>query len=186
MESDAPPALVPGGLVANRMLEEDPPRYTRASDPCEPCVMGKHGTLHCREIWWCTLWNWIYIPEMHLIIFEKEPVNCLLVGFCNPWLDLFAKLLSLLLHICGLVPSVELLSDQHLVSVHLSCRFNACDSENKAQTNLTVSACCSFCKTWTNSFTLMCVMCFVRLMHLFSDYLLMEVGVNDIINWFLQ
>uniref|UniRef100_A0A3B4WVQ8 Supervillin n=1 Tax=Seriola lalandi dorsalis TaxID=1841481 RepID=A0A3B4WVQ8_SERLL len=39
---DVPPALVPGGLVANRMLEEDPPRYTRASDPCEPCVMGKH------------------------------------------------------------------------------------------------------------------------------------------------
>ncbi|XP_034410660.1 supervillin-like [Cyclopterus lumpus] len=39
MESDAPPALVPGGLVANRMLEEDPPRYTRASDPCEPRVM---------------------------------------------------------------------------------------------------------------------------------------------------
>ncbi|XP_062260817.1 supervillin-like isoform X3 [Platichthys flesus] len=39
MESDAPPALVPGGLVANRMLEEDPPRYTRASDPCEPCGM---------------------------------------------------------------------------------------------------------------------------------------------------
>lgn len=39
IESDAPPALVPGGLVANRMLEEDPPRYTRASDPCEPCGM---------------------------------------------------------------------------------------------------------------------------------------------------
>ncbi|XP_071394136.1 supervillin [Centroberyx affinis] len=39
IESDAPPALMPGGLVANRMLEEDPPRYTRASDPCEPCVM---------------------------------------------------------------------------------------------------------------------------------------------------
>ncbi|XP_056247535.1 supervillin-like isoform X9 [Seriola aureovittata] len=39
IESDVPPALVPGGLVANRMLEEDPPRYTRASDPCEPCVM---------------------------------------------------------------------------------------------------------------------------------------------------
>ncbi|XP_049455066.1 supervillin-like isoform X2 [Epinephelus fuscoguttatus] len=32
IESDAPPALVPGGLVTNRMLEEDPPRYTRASD----------------------------------------------------------------------------------------------------------------------------------------------------------
>uniref|UniRef100_A0A8C2ZSE4 Supervillin n=1 Tax=Cyclopterus lumpus TaxID=8103 RepID=A0A8C2ZSE4_CYCLU len=44
MESDAPPALVPGGLVANRMLEEDPPRYTRASDPCEPRVMGKRGS----------------------------------------------------------------------------------------------------------------------------------------------
>uniref|UniRef100_A0A672Z0G6 Supervillin n=1 Tax=Sphaeramia orbicularis TaxID=375764 RepID=A0A672Z0G6_9TELE len=43
MKYDAPPALVPGGLVANRMLEEDPPRYTRASDPCEPC--GKSATL---------------------------------------------------------------------------------------------------------------------------------------------
>ncbi|XP_034742650.1 supervillin-like isoform X3 [Etheostoma cragini] len=41
IESDAPPALVPGGLVANRMLEEDAPRYTRASDPFEPCVMVK-------------------------------------------------------------------------------------------------------------------------------------------------
>lgn len=40
IEIEAPPARVPGGLVANRMLEEDPPRYTRASDPCEPCVMG--------------------------------------------------------------------------------------------------------------------------------------------------
>ncbi|XP_046883521.1 supervillin-like isoform X2 [Hypomesus transpacificus] len=42
MESDAPPALMPSlipGLVANRMLEEDSPRYTRASDPREPCVM---------------------------------------------------------------------------------------------------------------------------------------------------
>ncbi|XP_067330432.1 supervillin-like isoform X4 [Channa argus] len=39
IENDAPPALVPVGLVANRMLEEDPPRYTRASDPCEPSVM---------------------------------------------------------------------------------------------------------------------------------------------------
>lgn len=49
MESDVPPALVPGGLVANRMLEEDPPRYTRASDPCEPCVMGKHGSMHFQK-----------------------------------------------------------------------------------------------------------------------------------------
>ncbi|XP_075875729.1 supervillin-like isoform X2 [Nelusetta ayraudi] len=39
IESDVPPVLVPGGLVANRMLEEDPPRYTRASDPCEPCMI---------------------------------------------------------------------------------------------------------------------------------------------------
>ncbi|XP_056266573.1 supervillin-like isoform X3 [Pseudoliparis swirei] len=39
VESDAaPPTPAPGGLVANRMLEEDPPRYTRASDPCEPRV----------------------------------------------------------------------------------------------------------------------------------------------------
>uniref|UniRef100_A0A8C7KNA1 Supervillin n=1 Tax=Oncorhynchus kisutch TaxID=8019 RepID=A0A8C7KNA1_ONCKI len=36
-----PLTLIPScaGLVANRMLEEDPPRYTRASDPCEP-IMG--------------------------------------------------------------------------------------------------------------------------------------------------
>uniref|UniRef100_A0A8C8CIS6 HP domain-containing protein n=1 Tax=Oncorhynchus tshawytscha TaxID=74940 RepID=A0A8C8CIS6_ONCTS len=41
IESEAPLALIPScaGLVANRMLEEDPPRYTRASDPCEP-IMG--------------------------------------------------------------------------------------------------------------------------------------------------
>ncbi|XP_077372291.1 supervillin isoform X2 [Festucalex cinctus] len=41
IESD-PPVLLPGGLVANRMLEEDPPRYTRASDSCEPCMMVRH------------------------------------------------------------------------------------------------------------------------------------------------
>uniref|UniRef100_A0AAQ5WZF0 HP domain-containing protein n=1 Tax=Amphiprion ocellaris TaxID=80972 RepID=A0AAQ5WZF0_AMPOC len=44
IESDAPPALVPGGLVANRMLEEDPPRYTRASDPCEPLTLTTSST----------------------------------------------------------------------------------------------------------------------------------------------
>ncbi|XP_045570819.1 supervillin isoform X5 [Salmo salar] len=35
IESEVPLALIPScaGLVANRMLEEDPPRYTRASDP---------------------------------------------------------------------------------------------------------------------------------------------------------
>uniref|UniRef100_A0A8C5E0R1 HP domain-containing protein n=1 Tax=Gouania willdenowi TaxID=441366 RepID=A0A8C5E0R1_GOUWI len=41
IESDVPNTLMPSGLVSNRMLEEDPPRYTRASDHCEPCVMGK-------------------------------------------------------------------------------------------------------------------------------------------------
>ncbi|XP_078790332.1 supervillin isoform X13 [Oryzias latipes] len=41
IESEATPALVSGGLVANRMLEEDPPRYTRASDPREPRVTAK-------------------------------------------------------------------------------------------------------------------------------------------------
>ncbi|XP_071231616.1 supervillin-like isoform X5 [Salvelinus alpinus] len=41
IESEAPLALIPSctGLVANRMLEEDPPRYTRASDPCEPIMV---------------------------------------------------------------------------------------------------------------------------------------------------
>ncbi|XP_057713373.1 supervillin-like isoform X2 [Corythoichthys intestinalis] len=42
IESDSAPALLTSGLVTNRMLEEDPPRYTRASDPCEPCVMVRH------------------------------------------------------------------------------------------------------------------------------------------------
>uniref|UniRef100_A0A8C7KP34 Supervillin n=1 Tax=Oncorhynchus kisutch TaxID=8019 RepID=A0A8C7KP34_ONCKI len=42
-----PLTLIPScaGLVANRMLEEDPPRYTRASDPCEPIM----GTRYSRE-----------------------------------------------------------------------------------------------------------------------------------------
>ncbi|KAM6948663.1 supervillin-like [Aplochiton taeniatus] len=42
IESDASAALLPRGLVAKRMLEEDPPRYTRASDSCEPYGMAKH------------------------------------------------------------------------------------------------------------------------------------------------
>ncbi|XP_036372886.1 supervillin a isoform X2 [Megalops cyprinoides] len=39
IEGDVQPALLPGcaGLVTNRLLEEDTPRYTRASDPCDPC-----------------------------------------------------------------------------------------------------------------------------------------------------
>ncbi|KAM9827737.1 supervillin a [Neosynchiropus ocellatus] len=35
IEGDVHPALIPS-LVSNRLLEEDMPRYTRASDPCEP------------------------------------------------------------------------------------------------------------------------------------------------------
>lgn len=53
MESD-PPVLLSGGLVANRMLEEDPPRYTRASDPGEARLRGNsdkymhlYFTVHC-------------------------------------------------------------------------------------------------------------------------------------------
>ncbi|XP_077472394.1 supervillin [Stigmatopora argus] len=42
IESDSAPALLTSGLVTNRMLEEDPPRYTRASDPCQPCGMVRH------------------------------------------------------------------------------------------------------------------------------------------------
>ncbi|XP_072569714.1 supervillin a isoform X11 [Paramormyrops kingsleyae] len=45
VESDPQPA----GLVADRLLEEDMPRYTRASDPCDPCGvtvgrLNKEGT----------------------------------------------------------------------------------------------------------------------------------------------
>uniref|UniRef100_A0A4W5R4E2 Supervillin n=1 Tax=Hucho hucho TaxID=62062 RepID=A0A4W5R4E2_9TELE len=49
IESEVPLALIPScaSLVANRMLEDDPPRYTRASDPCEP-IMGTH-TDHTRQ-----------------------------------------------------------------------------------------------------------------------------------------
>lgn len=34
IEGDVHPSLMPS-LVANRLLEEDTPRYTRASDSCE-------------------------------------------------------------------------------------------------------------------------------------------------------
>ncbi|CAJ1081914.1 supervillin a isoform X7 [Xyrichtys novacula] len=36
IEGEVHPSMLPS-LVANRLLEEDTPRYTRASDPCEPC-----------------------------------------------------------------------------------------------------------------------------------------------------
>ncbi|XP_028288330.1 supervillin a isoform X3 [Parambassis ranga] len=38
IEAEVHPSLLPS-LVANRLLEEDTPRYTRASDPCEPCAV---------------------------------------------------------------------------------------------------------------------------------------------------
>uniref|UniRef100_A0A673WUJ4 Supervillin a n=1 Tax=Salmo trutta TaxID=8032 RepID=A0A673WUJ4_SALTR len=40
IESEVQPAILPScpGLVTNRLLEEDTPRYTRASDTCDPCV----------------------------------------------------------------------------------------------------------------------------------------------------
>uniref|UniRef100_A0A672SSK5 Supervillin n=1 Tax=Sinocyclocheilus grahami TaxID=75366 RepID=A0A672SSK5_SINGR len=46
IEADVPPALTTSmqhtaGLVTNRLLEEDTPRYTRASDPSDPGIVGK-------------------------------------------------------------------------------------------------------------------------------------------------
>uniref|UniRef100_A0A3P8RZR5 Supervillin a n=1 Tax=Amphiprion percula TaxID=161767 RepID=A0A3P8RZR5_AMPPE len=46
IEGEAHPSLLPT-LVANRLLEEDTPRYTRASDPCEPCA-GKTSSSRAR------------------------------------------------------------------------------------------------------------------------------------------
>ncbi|KAJ8395047.1 hypothetical protein AAFF_G00039980 [Aldrovandia affinis] len=41
IEGDVQPVLLPScdGLVTNRLLEEDTPRYTRASDPSDPCIV---------------------------------------------------------------------------------------------------------------------------------------------------
>uniref|UniRef100_A0A673KSL3 Supervillin-like n=1 Tax=Sinocyclocheilus rhinocerous TaxID=307959 RepID=A0A673KSL3_9TELE len=46
IEADVPPALTTSmqhtaGLVTNRLLEEDTPRYTRASDPRDPGIVGR-------------------------------------------------------------------------------------------------------------------------------------------------
>ncbi len=46
IEADVPPALTvsmqhTAGLVTNRLLEEDTPRYTRASDPSDPGIVGR-------------------------------------------------------------------------------------------------------------------------------------------------
>uniref|UniRef100_A0A8C9YED5 Supervillin a n=1 Tax=Sander lucioperca TaxID=283035 RepID=A0A8C9YED5_SANLU len=47
IEAEVHPSLLPS-LVANRLLEEDTPRYTRASDPCEP-FGGETSTLTAPE-----------------------------------------------------------------------------------------------------------------------------------------
>ncbi|XP_055785270.1 supervillin-like isoform X6 [Salvelinus fontinalis] len=41
IESEVHPAILPScpGLVTNRLVEEDTPRYTRAPDTCDPCVV---------------------------------------------------------------------------------------------------------------------------------------------------
>uniref|UniRef100_A0A673IBD0 Supervillin n=1 Tax=Sinocyclocheilus rhinocerous TaxID=307959 RepID=A0A673IBD0_9TELE len=49
IEADVPPALTTSmqhtaGLVTNRLLEEDTPRYTRASDPSDPGIVGRKST----------------------------------------------------------------------------------------------------------------------------------------------
>uniref|UniRef100_A0A668AU69 Supervillin a n=1 Tax=Myripristis murdjan TaxID=586833 RepID=A0A668AU69_9TELE len=51
IEGEVHPSLLPS-LVANRLLEEDTPRYTRASDPCEPCG-GKtpQSSLHTEPVY---------------------------------------------------------------------------------------------------------------------------------------
>lgn len=67
IESDAAPVLVSGGLVANRMLEEDLPRYTRASDPGEARLRGKN-----------TPSSWLYVclfdPNMLRVASNQSPV----------------------------------------------------------------------------------------------------------------
>uniref|UniRef100_A0A8C7N447 Supervillin a n=1 Tax=Oncorhynchus kisutch TaxID=8019 RepID=A0A8C7N447_ONCKI len=48
IESEVHPAILPScpGLVTNQLVEEDTPRYTRASDTCDPCVGEDTHTLH--------------------------------------------------------------------------------------------------------------------------------------------
>lgn len=52
IEGDLHASLMPS-LVANRLLEEDTPRYTRASDPCETDTVF----IRCFSgvLWWETL-----------------------------------------------------------------------------------------------------------------------------------
>uniref|UniRef100_A0A668AY97 Supervillin a n=1 Tax=Myripristis murdjan TaxID=586833 RepID=A0A668AY97_9TELE len=50
IEGEVHPSLLPS-LVANRLLEEDTPRYTRASDPCEPCGVEPQSSLHTEPVY---------------------------------------------------------------------------------------------------------------------------------------
>uniref|UniRef100_A0A673KS50 Supervillin-like n=1 Tax=Sinocyclocheilus rhinocerous TaxID=307959 RepID=A0A673KS50_9TELE len=57
IEADVPPALTTSmqhtaGLVTNRLLEEDTPRYTRASDPRDPGIVGRspQQTIYCTPV----------------------------------------------------------------------------------------------------------------------------------------
>ncbi|XP_024910221.1 supervillin a isoform X10 [Cynoglossus semilaevis] len=62
IEGDMHPSLMPS-LVANRLLEEDTPRYTRANDPCEPfgVTVQRFGV------------DEIESPEMQLTALEQQP-----------------------------------------------------------------------------------------------------------------
>ncbi|XP_029384626.1 supervillin a isoform X14 [Echeneis naucrates] len=61
IEGEVHPSLLPS-LVANRLLEEDTPRYTRASDPCEPCgvTIQRYGVEEAES------------PEMPLMAPERQ------------------------------------------------------------------------------------------------------------------
>ncbi|XP_071341764.1 supervillin a isoform X2 [Trachinotus anak] len=61
IEGEVHPSMLPS-LVANRLLEEDTPRYTRASDPCEPCgvTVQRYGVEGFES------------PEMHPVAPERQ------------------------------------------------------------------------------------------------------------------
>uniref|UniRef100_A0AAY4AEJ1 HP domain-containing protein n=1 Tax=Denticeps clupeoides TaxID=299321 RepID=A0AAY4AEJ1_9TELE len=47
IESDLQPSLIPSdGMVSNRLLEEDAPQYTRATDPCDPSELLVYATMY--------------------------------------------------------------------------------------------------------------------------------------------
>ncbi|KAI1891389.1 hypothetical protein AGOR_G00143320 [Albula goreensis] len=62
IEGDIQPVLLPScaGLVTNRLLEEDTPRYTRASDQCDPCAGRQYGGEEAE------------LPDMHEASSERQ------------------------------------------------------------------------------------------------------------------